>query len=236
MISANTIVVSILWAGLSAPLLSSPDLSWYREFHFGTSLPIVAKQIHMKPSEAKTIHERPAVIQELEWQTQIYSDPSPRADSVKGILFSFYNGELFRIVVTYDSGRTEGMTDEDFIGAVSAKYGPDTRPAADITLSATHLYNDGEKITSIRSEKVIARWEDAQYSFNLIRSSSLYDYGLVMYSKRLDALAQAAITEAIRLDEQEAPQREIARQQKKDEENRVRQEKARRTNKVPFRP
>jgi hypothetical protein len=236
MISANIVVISILWAGLSVPLLSSPDLSWYREFHFGTSLPVVAKQIHMKPSEARTIHERPAVIQELEWQAQIYAGPSLRADSVKGILFSFYNGELFRIGVTYDSGRTEGMTDEDFIGAISARYGPGARPAANITLSATHLYSDGEKTISIRSERVIARWEDAQYSFNLIQSSSLYDYGLVMYSKRLEALALAAIIEAIRLDLQEAPQRELARQKKKEDENRARQETARQMNKVPFRP
>jgi hypothetical protein len=55
-------------------------------------------------------------------------------------------------------------------------------------------------------------------------------------SRRLDALARSAIVEAIRLDDQEAPQREIERQNKKDEENRARQEKARRANKAPFRP
>jgi hypothetical protein len=59
---------------------------------------------------------------------------------------------------------------------------------------------------------------------------------MVIYSKRLDALARAAIVEAIRLDNQEAPQRETERQNKKDEENRARQEKARRANKGPFRP
>ena len=57
-----------------------------------------------------------------------------------------------------------------------------------------------------------------------------------MYSKRLDALARAAIVESVRLDDQEATQRETERQKKKDEENRVRQEKARQANKAPFRP
>ena len=42
--------------------------------------------------------------------------------------------------------------------------------------------------------------------------------------------------EAIRLDEQEAPQREIERQQRQDEEKRAEQEKARLVNKVAFRP
>jgi hypothetical protein len=59
---------------------------------------------------------------------------------------------------------------------------------------------------------------------------------MVIYSKRLDALARAAIVEAIRLDDQEAPQRETERQKKKDEENRVQREKARQANKAPFRP
>jgi hypothetical protein len=52
----------------------------------------------------------------------------------------------------------------------------------------------------------------------------------------LDALARTAIVEAIRLDEQEAPQREIERQKKQDVEDRAAQEKARLVNKVAFRP
>ena len=59
---------------------------------------------------------------------------------------------------------------------------------------------------------------------------------MLVFSKQLDALARAAIVEAIRLDEQEAPQREIERQKKQDEENRAVQEKARLVNKVGFRP
>jgi hypothetical protein len=59
---------------------------------------------------------------------------------------------------------------------------------------------------------------------------------MVIYSKRLDALARAAIVESVRLDDQEAPKRETERQKKKDEENRVQREKARQANKAPFRP
>jgi hypothetical protein len=59
---------------------------------------------------------------------------------------------------------------------------------------------------------------------------------MVMYSKRLDALARTAIVESVRLDKHEAPRRETERQKKKDEENRTRQEKARQANKAPFRP
>ena len=86
-----------------------------------------------------------------------------------------------------------------------------TRPTAEIvSFSSSRVYND--------SEKVLARWEDAQYSFNLFRFAYRPTFGMVLFSKRLDALAQAAVVEAIRLDEQEAPQREIELQKKLDEE------------------
>src|SRR5213593_480308 len=115
------------------------------------------------------------------------------------------------------------------VEAISAKYGTATRPEAKIILfSSFQVYND--------SEKVIARWEDSEYSFNLFRSSYQPTFGMLVFSKPLDASARAAAVEAIRLDEQEAPQREIERQKKQDEENRAAQEKARPVNKVNFRP
>lgn len=57
-----------------------------------------------------------------------------------------------------------------------------------------------------------------------------------MTSLRLDALARTAETRALRLDELDAPQREIARQKKEADETRASQEKARLANKAGFRP
>ncbi len=221
--------VSLQADPVSAPLIHAQDLSRYREFQLGMNLLAVAKQADMKPSEARAIHQRPAVIQELEWRLPRSLDSSPQADPVKEVLFSFCDGELFRMVVHYDQYRTEGLSDEDMVEAISAKYGTATRPAAKIILfSSFQVYND--------SEKVIARWEDSQYSFNLFRSSYQPTFGMLVFSKRLDALARAAIVEAIRLDEQEAPQREIERQKKQDEQDHAAQEKARLVNKLAFRP
>jgi hypothetical protein len=236
MINVRILAIAVFWAVLSAPSIYSQDLSRYREFQFETGLPAIAKQAHLKLLDARAIHQRPAVIQELTWEAQSYSSSSPRSDSVKNILFSFYNGELFRMVVTYDPDRIAGLTAEDIVEAVSAKYGTATRPVAEIILSSTYFYNGGEKIISDRSEKVLARWEDSKYSFNLFQFSHESTFGMVLYSKRLDALARAAIVKSVQLDDQEAPQRETERQKKKDEENRVRQEKARQANKAPFRP
>ena len=57
-----------------------------------------------------------------------------------------------------------------------------------------------------------------------------------MLSKRLDALAQSASVEAIRLDELGAPQRAIDRKQKQEDDDHARQQKARLVNKAIFRP
>ena len=213
---------------VSAPATNAPDLSRYRSFQFGETLPAVAKQAGLALSDAKLIHERPAVMQELEWPIWLSGGASPQTDPIRTILFSFYNGELFRIVVNYDKIETAGLTTEDMIEAISAKYGTATKPAGtEITFSTSQVYND--------SEPIIARWEDAQYSLNLYRSSYQPTFGMIAFSKWLDALARAATAEAIRLDAQEAPQREIQRQQREDEKNRESLGKTRQANKSNFR-
>jgi hypothetical protein len=212
----------------AAPSVNSQDLSTYREFQFGMPIGAIAKLTSMKASESKVIHQRPAMIQELNWRPLNSFSSSTEADPIKAVLFSFYDGQLFRMVVNYDRSKTEGLTTEDVVEAISGRYGTATRPAAEITFTSSQVYDD--------SEVVIARWEDSQYSFNLFRSSYQPTFGMIAFSKKLDALARAAVIEAILLDEQEAPQREIARQEEQAAKDRAGQAKARLTNKPNFRP
>jgi hypothetical protein len=200
----RSLAVFILWTTFSASLIQAQDLCGYRGFQFGTNLVAVAKQTDMKPSEAKLLHQRPVMIQELWWYRQL-RDSSLAMDPIREVVFSFYNGELFRMVINYDQDRTDGLTDEDMVEAISAKYGTAARPVATIVLfSSSQVYNE--------SQKVIARWEDAQYSFNLFRYSDRPTFGMVAYSKPLDTLAQTAVVEAFRLDKEDARQREAERQ------------------------
>ncbi|MBZ5537494.1 MAG: hypothetical protein LAO31_16175 [Acidobacteriia bacterium] len=225
--SRSLVGASLSWVAPSPPSMGAPDLSRYRNFQFGMTVPEIAKLAGVEASTVRVIHSRPAMIQELEWQPRDFARSSPQADSVNGVLFSFYNGELFRMVIDYDSYKTEGMTVDDMVDVISSAYGTATRPAAGITVSTSEVYND--------SEIVIARWEDLQYSFNLFHSSYKPTFGVIAFSKKLDALARTAVAEAIRLDEREAPRREIDRQKKQAADDRAAQEKARELNKAKFR-
>ncbi len=213
---------------LSAPLISAQDLSKYRTFSLGTSLAELSKQLVSKQLETNVettlIHQRPAVIQEVTlWVMGSYRSPG-KADPVSQILFSFYNGTLYRILVIYDQQATEGLTAEDMVQAVSAQYGTAARPKADISFPTKASYQS--------KEKIIARWEDLQNSVNLFRSGTLDSFGLVLLSKRLDAEAEAAIVESVKLEKEEAPQKEIERQKKEADDLEV----ARQKNKKAFHP
>src|SRR5208283_1939047 len=87
---------------VSGPAVDTPDLSRYRGFELGMNLQDVAKQADMEPSDARLIHQRPAVVQELDWRPSSPPGSVPQADPVKEVLLTFYNGELFRMVVNYD--------------------------------------------------------------------------------------------------------------------------------------
>ena len=231
MISAKRVVIAVVGAVLSAQVLFAQDLSTYRDFHLGMPLASVTTQTKTNLAEARVIHQRPAVIQELAWRPRpVRAESSRQTDPVQQMVFSFYNDELFRIVVTYDREKIEGLTEKDVIESMSAMYGAATTPAPPVSsapLSQTSRDN---------GDTVIARWEDGQYSVNLIRASYGSSLSMVSFSKQLDALARAAVTESVRLDKQEAPQREIERQKQQESDTRVAQEKARLANKPPFRP
>jgi hypothetical protein len=208
---------------LTAPLIWAQDLSKYRTFSLGTSLAEVSKQLgpDFKPT---LIHQRPAVIQEVTFWLMGSSQSRGKVDPVSQILFSFYNGTLYRILVIYDQRAIEGLTAEDMVQAVSALYGSATRPDTDISFPTKASYES--------KEKLIARWEDSQNSVNLFRSGTLDSFGLVLLSKRLDAEAEAAIIESVKLEKEEAPQKEIERQRGKADDLEV----ARQQNKKTFKP
>jgi hypothetical protein len=110
------------------------------------------------------------------------------------------------MVVTYDRASTEGLTADDMVKSIAAKYGPATSIALAIDSAGNEQYE--------LRQKPVASWEDSQYSFNLVRSPFSNAFQLVIYSKRVTAEADVALAEMVKVDELEAPQRAVARQKK----------------------
>jgi hypothetical protein len=205
-------------------LLRAQDLSKYRHFTLGMSVTKLLERTDEKMSDVKTIHGRPALIQEVTWWPPSGPGSSFRSDGVEQVLFSFYNGELYKISVTYDPPFTAGLTEEDMVKSISAKYGPATIVAPEIDSPAKPAFNS--------RQRSVAYWEDAQYSVNLVRSYFSDVLGLVVFSKPVNTQAELAIGEAAKLDEQEGPKREADRQKKQKDDL----EAARQKNQKSFRP
>jgi hypothetical protein len=209
---------------LTAPLLRAQDLSKYRHFTIGMSLTRVLERTNQKTADVKVVHGRPALMQELTWWPPTLPGVSYQSDTVEQILFSFYNGELYKISVIYNPTSTEGLTTEDMVKSISAKYGQATYLALAIDSAKDDRYDV--------AQKPVASWQDAQYSFNLVRSAFSEHLGLVIYSKRVNAEAELATAEAVKLEEREGPQKEAERQKKQMDDLEV----ARQKNQKSFRP
>ncbi len=217
-----TLTATLTLAGLHAA-----DFAKYREFSFGESLTTVTREAGLSPTAIRVAQKRPMLIQEADWQPHsVTLGSASKPESVREGVLSFLNGELFRIVVTYDRYRIEGMTADDMTEAISRTYGTATHPTAEIAFRSS--YGD--------TAAVLARWEDANYTYDLVRTGDRASFAMVLYSKKLNAQAEASIVEAARLDLAEAPQRELDRQKKTDEDALAAAAKNRAANKPNFRP
>jgi hypothetical protein len=229
MINMRVAAITALGFVLSGqPVFGQAVLS-YREHALGSSVASVVKISGARPSDMKTPHERPARIQEVEWRAPYVLSGEEMADPVRNVVFSFYDDQLFQVVVTYDRDRMEGLTNDDLIESISATYGvpllahrrtPRAALPSDVPADAT----------------VVARWEDAASLLTLTRGTYSPQYQLVLISKTLNSRANTAIKEALRLDDVEAPQRDLDRRKKDVADARAASTKARVVNKAAFKP
>jgi hypothetical protein len=204
---------------------SAQDLSRYRVYVLESSLESVIAASGARAADAKTLHERPARIQELEWRAPYVSFGSEMADPVRGAVFTFCDDALYQIVVNYDRDRTDGLTDRDIIESLTAVYGEPLLKSA-----------KNRPPAALPDTVVVAQWDNPGSSLTLLRGSYSTDFQLVLMSKALSTRAQNAIREAGRLDTIEAPRRELEQRKKEVADANVARDKVRTTNKAAFRP
>ena len=224
----RALLVCALALVASAATLEAQDLLRYREFQLGADVASVAKLTGVAPSEVKLIHQRPAMLQTLEWRPRYFSrGATAQNDPVDRMVFSFYNDQLYKVRVDYDPRRTEGMTQADIEAAISTTYGLALKPAPRKNAPAVR-YGDPDLL--------LATWGNAESTLALFRASYPVTYRIVVESTQLANLAQAAGAEAVRLDASEAPQRDLEQRQKEAADEHAAQEEAKRVNLPGFRP
>jgi len=207
------------------------DLSRYRDVAFGSSVASVTAITGSSVGAVKVIHQRPALIQELAWRPQYaLIRPAGQIEAAKDVTFRFYDDELFSIIVVYQAHRVEGMTPADIIDAVTAVYGPATLIPAGSKGPAL------PQLGTTNTSTALARWQSTDHEFTLMREVYPATFRLIGVSRRLEAAARAAEAEAVRLDKQEAPQREAAQAVAEAERTTAAAQKTRTTNKSEFRP
>ena len=228
----RALAVLVFGAVLSNGFVHAQDFSRYRFFQLGRSLSSVAETANIGPNDARVIHPRPALIQELDWRPQ-YQSPSTRIvmDPVLKVALTFYNDQLFRITITYDQSRTDGMTNADVIEAVSATYGRAIIPPTPHATPRSSQNPHNDAIT-------IAEWANGDRTLTLSRSLFPVVFRLVMMSTALNELADAAIAETIiSPDEADEALQRVADRRKKDLAAAIAdQERARLRNKAAFHP
>lgn len=207
-------------------------LTQYRGFTLGSDVAAVTALAGVAESEVKTLHRRPAVLQELEWRPSRWSPGSsiPSTDPVERITFAFHNAALYRITVDYGTERTAGMTRADLVASLSGVYGPPVAAAARADRRA-------DPAVEVESGTRVSRWGAGSQTVVLYqRSPERPSFRLIISDAAPATLARTAAAQAGRLDEREAPQREAARDAKEREDAQDAAAKARQSNGAAFRP
>src|SRR5205085_10082966 len=127
------------------------------------------------------ISTRPERIEELHWRSSGSSSES-RPDSVREILFRFYNGGLFEMMITYERSQTGGLTDEDMRDALTAVYGASSAPTA-----KEMIFHSGYQNTA----RIVAEWGEGQTLLRLVALPYDAGYGLVVITTATQVLARA---------------------------------------------
>jgi hypothetical protein len=214
---------------LAVSTVSSAELSRYREFELGTSVATVTAITQNTERDLKTVHSRPALLQQLAWRPRYMTgSPVVDRDSIGEVVFSFVDDRLFKMSIAYAQNRTTGLTNEDMIGSLTAVYGPASPRSLPRRAPSRAAASD--------ADVVLAEWRQADTSVVLQRGRYSESFVLVITSLSLDTLARKAQATAEVMDDREAPAREAALLKKRADEQRQAEEQVREANKKVFRP
>lgn len=210
---------------LSTQLVSAQEPLRYRAYTLESSVDSVLATSGSRAADLKVLHERPALIQELEWRAPYSHSETELADPVRMIVFTFCDNALYQVLVTYDSTRTDGLSNGDIIDSLTAAYGAPVPAAA-----------RNRPLQAPLDTVVLAQWDRAGASLTLLRRVYSAEFQLIVTAKALSTRARGAIREAARLDAADAPRREREQRKQEAADAIAARDKLRAGNKAAFRP
>jgi hypothetical protein len=229
-IHINIIALAVAATALAGSVANAQIAPRYRDVQLGASLQTVLTTIGATMLDVRVLHERPAMMQNLEWRPRsTLSQSREPADPVQLAVFSFYNDRLFAVTVDYDVRRTEGLSETDLIDSISTTYGLTPVPSVK---KRSDTATEGDPF----APEVLASWKDPIYSITLLRTTYPTAFRMVLDFTELASTARRADLEAVRLNALEAPGRELARVKKEADEQDAARVKSRGVNKPAFTP
>ena len=212
---------------LSATPVAAQQLSHYRTYLLGSSVASVATISGARDAEIRTLHERPAKLQQLEWHAPFVQPGTELADPVRDVSFHFYDDQLYQMIITYDPDRMDGLTNDDVVSTLSTTY--------DVPSRTRNVR--GDLPPDVPADAlVVARWEDTESLLILTGGIDSAPFQLLVISKTLSARVGSTIKQALWLDKKEAPQRERDQRTKEVADAREASLRVRVVNKAAFRP
>jgi hypothetical protein len=177
------LIVAAIVCAASATPVAAQGRPHYRAYAMGDSLQAISRQIGQPLVDDTTTPAVRGAVQELVWHARFARrGTAPSGDPVDRLVFSFYEHRLFRIVIDYAPDRTDGMTESDMVGAVSALYGSPIRR----TLASQ---SDGTA-PARPSETLIAEWTSGDQSVALLALQGQTAFRMIVVSSALQRLAR----------------------------------------------
>ncbi len=182
----RVIVVALCLAASSATLLSAQTRLRYRTYEMGDDLRTIAQQIGAPSPPAVGVPRPLGVVEELRWRAEyVRRGTASSGDPVARLVFSFYEDQLYRIVIDYAPDRTEGMTEADLVTAVSRVYGPPAKRSQPPDRAGSYQLAD---------DVLIAEWTESANQLALLTVPGQSAFRMIVSSSRLEALARATAT------------------------------------------
>lgn len=221
---ASAVCIVGALVAIAQPAVAQQTLD-YRVYVLGSTVETVLALSGASVQDVKTQHDQPALIQQLEWSPPYASSARGLADPVRHVVFSFCDGALYQVLVSYDSRRTEGLSNSDVIATLAEAYGMPLRNAA-----------RNRPLEAAADTIVIAQWDTPGSSLTLLRLVYQPDFQLLLTSKALATRARGAIRAAEQREMKAAPRREQEQREQEAQTAEAALEKTRATNKAAFRP